>query len=185
MLGKLIAGMMLFGAGSMLVRGQDGLLKALLDAGSDAIATGLALAGSFAVFSGLVEILRRAGADRALCRAVRRPLGALLGKDAPEDALPEVSMNLALNMLGLGGAATPAGIRAAQRLGAGGRATNALCLFLVLNASSVQLFSTSVIALRAAAGSACPEAAVLPTLLASALSTVSGVGLCKMLERFT
>lgn len=182
-LGKLIAGMMILGAGALLLKGEDGLLKALLAAGGDAVATGIALAGSFAVFSGLVEILRRAGMAGALCRAVRRPLTALLGKGAPTDALPDVALNLSLNMLGLGGAATPVGVRAAQRLAPGGQATNALCLFLVLNTSSMQLFSSSVIALRAAAGSACPEAAVLPTLLASLCSTAAGVGLCKALER--
>ena len=93
-------------------------------------------------------------------------------------------MNLTANLLGLGNAATPMGIEAARRMGKGnGTASNALCLFLVINASSVQIFPASVIALRAAAGSADPARIVLPALIATGVSTIVGIASCKCAER--
>ena len=87
-------------------------------------------------------------------------------------------------MLGLGNAATPMGIEASRRLAEKGRATDALCLFLVINASSVQLLPTTVIALRAAAGSRQPGIIAWPAFLATALSTATGILCCKAAEKW-
>ena len=87
-------------------------------------------------------------------------------------------------MLGLGGAATPAGISAMKtmaRANPDGRASNAMILFLVVNTSSVQLLPTTMIALRAQGGAGNPADIVLPTLLATTASTVCGVGICRLL----
>ena len=79
------------------------------------------------------------------------------GKTKLPDALDSVTLNLTANLLGLGNATTPAGMDAARRMAAAGGMSDALCLFLVINSSSVQLLPTTVIALRAAAGSAAPD----------------------------
>lgn len=177
--------LLLFGLIPMLYLGKGAQAATVLLSGAgDAITTCLALAGSFAVFCGLIEILKRAGAVNALSRLVRRPLRALLGKDAREQAMDDVTLNLTCNMLGLGNAATPAGVRAACALADGPRATNALCVFLVINASSVQLFPASVVALRAAAGSAFPARIVLSSLAATLISSLVGISLCKVVEKF-
>ena len=94
-----------------------------------------------------------------------------------------MAMNLSANMLGLGNAATPMGLEAAKRLGSGPRAGNALCLFLVINCSSVQILPTGVIALRAAAGAAQPGDIWLPTLVCSLVATAVGIVCCKLMER--
>ena len=90
-------------------------------------------------------------------------------------------------MLGLGNAATPAGLRAMRLLRdeerAGDAATDAMCMFLVLNASSLQLFPSTVVSLRAAAGAANPASIVLPTLCATAVSTLTGGLACAALAR--
>ena len=130
-------------------------------------------------------VLRACGAADALARAMEKPLSRLF-RFAPgeEEALSDISLNLSANMLGLGGAATPAGISAMKtmaRANPDGRASNAMILFLVVNTSSVQLLPTTMIALRAQAGAANPADIVLPTLLATAASTVCGVGICRLL----
>ena len=105
--------------------------------------------------------------------------------EIPADALDYVTMNLAANMLGLGNAATPMGVEAARRMAAGERAGDALCFFLVLNASSVQLLPTTVIALRAAAGSQAPGQIALPALVSTLISTLAGALSCKLAERLS
>ena len=132
-----------------------------------------------------MAILDRSGAVEALTRLVR-PLLTRLFPNVGDDARHAIAMNLTTNMLGLGNAATPMGLEAMRRMGETSHseaATDAMCMFLVINASSVQLFPTTVVALRAAAGSANPASIVLPTLVASALSTLTGIFVCLLLKR--
>lgn len=159
--------------------------QAVLEAGQEAARTAWRLAGGFAFFGGVIGILEKAGAVRGLVRLIRRPLRTLFGRDTGQEALEAISLNLSANMLGLGNAATPMGMRAARLLSAegGGQPSAALCLLLVINATSVQLMPTGVIGLRSAAGSAMPAAILWPSLIASAASTGVGVLLCKLLER--
>jgi len=176
--------LMLGGIVPLMLRGEGGaVMDTLLGGAQDAISVSVALAGSFALFCGLMEILKRAGAVAFLSRLIKRPLNFLLGRTAPEEAMEDVTLNLSCNMLGLGNAATPAGVRAACALASGERATDALCVFLVLNASSVQLFPASVVALRAACGSQEPARIVVPALIATLVSSFAGVSLCKLLEK--
>ena len=104
-----------------------------------------------------------------------------LGEEA---ALSDICLNLSADMLGMGNAATPAGLRAMRTMadahGRDGRASDAMLLFLVLNTTSVQLLPTTMIALRAQAGSASPADIVLPTLLVTAAATGCGVALCRL-----
>ena len=161
----------------------DAAQRALLSGGGEAVALLLNLAGAYAFFGGLLGILRACGAADALARAMEKPLSRLF-RFAPGEELSDISLNLSANMLGLGGAATPAGISAMKtmaRANPDGRASNAMILFLVVNTSSVQLLPTTMIALRAQAGAANPADIVLPTLLATAASTVCGVGICRLL----
>ena len=161
----------------------DAAQRAMLSGGGEAVALLLNLAGAYAFFGGLLGVLRACGAADALARAMEKPLSRLF-RFAPgeEEALSDISLNLSANMLGLGGAATPAGISAMKtmaRANPDGRASNAM--ILVVNTSSVQLLPTTMIALRAQAGAANPADIVLPTLLATAASTVCGVGICRLL----
>ena len=104
-----------------------------------------------------------------------------LGEEA---ALSDICLNLSADMLGMGNAATPAGLRAMRTMadahGRDGRASDAMLLFLVLNTTSVQLLPTTMIALRAQAGAKNPADIVLPTLLATGAQTLTGIALCKI-----
>ena len=168
-----------------MAHGSGGqVVSAMLKAAEEAVQAAIALAGAYAFFCGMLNILRKAGTAERLGRALSPMLRRLFGNELPPNALEPVTMNLTANLLGLGNAATPMGIEAARRMGKGTAAAgNALCLFLVINASSVQLLPTTVIALRAAAGSADPGCVTLPTLAATAISTLVGIVGCKCAEK--
>ena len=162
--------------------------QAALQSGAEAVTLALKLGGGFALWCGALQILEEAGAIGALCRALAPLLKALfpsLGEDSP--ARGAIAENFAANMLGLGNAATPAGVRAMRLLSgekrADGAATDAMCMFLVLNASSLQLFPATVVSMRAAAGAQSPASIVLPTLCATAVSTLAGGLACAALAR--
>lgn len=161
------------------------LTEGALAAAIGAVQLCVRLAGGFALWSGMMAILERSGAVEALTRLVR-PLLVRLFPNVGDDARHAIAMNMTTNMLGLGNAATPMGLEAMRRMGESAQnetASDAMCMFLVINASSVQLFPTTVIALRAAAGSAYPASVVIPTLVATAMSTLTGVFACLLFKR--
>ena len=163
----------------------DAAQRALLSGGGEAVGLLMRLAGAYAFFGGLLGVLRESGAADALARAMEKPLSRLF-RFAPGEALGDVSLNLSANMLGAGGAATPAGMAAMRKMARvhpDGRASDAMILFLVVNTSSVQLLPTTMIALRAQAGAANPADIVLPTLLATAASTLCGIAACRAFAR--
>ena len=96
-------------------------------------------------------------------------------------------MNMAANVLGLGNAATPLGLKAMQELQTlnphKNSATNAMCMFLAINTSSIQLVAATVIALRVAAGSKDPTSIIGPTLVATIIGTIFAVLCCKFMEK--
>ena len=162
----------------------EAVASAALSAGQDALETAVSLMGGFIFFGGVTGILEKAGAVAWMRKRLQAPLRWLFGGDATPEALEAITMNLSANMLGLSNAATPMGMRAAKLLTPPGARTPsaALCMLLVINATSVQLLPTSVIALRSAAGSLHPDSVVWPSLAASTVSTLAGILLCRLLE---
>ena len=178
--------MLLIGVAAAAAQGRlSAAQDALLGGGAEAVAFCLSMAGAYAFFGGLLGVLRESGVTGALANALRRPLFRLF-RFAPgeEQALSDISVNLAADMLGMGGAATPAGLSAMRKMAAAGkpngRASDAMLLFLTLNMCSVQLLPTTMIAIRAQAGAKNPADIVLPTLLATGVQTLTGIALCKI-----
>ena len=160
--------------------------SAALEGARAAVELCISLAGVLCLWSGFMELLKQCGLERKLA-ALFRPLMRRLLPQASRDAetMAEVSGNLSANLLGLGNAATPLGIRAARRmaLGAEGRATDELCRLVVLNTASVQLLPTTVAAVRAGCGSAAPFD-ILPAVWVSSILSVSvGLLAARLLER--
>ena len=130
--------------------------------------------------------MRRSGMAAGLSHLLRPVLRRLLpqaGRD--EETLAALSANVSANLLGLGNAATPAGIQAARRMavGCGGTASDELCRLVVLNTASVQLLPTTVAAVRAGCGAAAPFD-ILPAVWISSLLSVSvGLLTARLLER--
>ena len=177
----LLTGVIAAAAQGDLSAAQD----ALLGGGTEAVAFFMSMAGAYAFFGGLLGVLRESGATQALANALRRPLVALFPfAPGEERALSDISVNLAADMLGMGGAATPAGLSAMRKMAEAGkrdgRASDAMLLFLTMNMCSVQLLPTTMIAIRAQAGAKNPADIVLPTLLATGVQTLTGIALCKI-----
>ena len=157
---------------------------ALFSGGNEAVSFCLSMAGAYAFFGGLLGVLRESGVTDALARGMRKPLTRLFCFErGEEEALDDICVNLAADLLGMGGAATPAGLRAMRTMAAAGghtgRLSDAMGLFLVLNMCSVQLLPTTMIAIRAQSGSMSPADIVLPTLIATMASGLTGIVLCK------
>ncbi len=154
----------------------------------DAVSLCITMLGILSFWSGILKIGERAGLLERFSRGLR-PLIRLLFPQVPpgHPAEQAMSVNIIANMLGLGWAATPAGLKAMESLDTlndrKGIATNSMCTFLILNMSSLQLIPINTIAYRSQYGSVSPAAIVMPALLATAVSTVVGILAAKVLER--
>ncbi|MGI6524104.1 MAG: nucleoside recognition domain-containing protein [Bdellovibrionota bacterium] len=169
---------------SILLGAYNGNLQAVVDASfataKSAVSLAIGLIGIMALWLGLVRILEAGGLMYSLAEAVRPYLQKLF-PDIPagHPAMSAMLLNISANMLGLGNAATPFGLKAMTELDKinpiKGTATNAMCLFLAINTSSVTLLPLGVIGVRAAAGCGRPADIFLPTLIATSISTLVAV----------
>ena len=135
--------------------------------------------GSSAEKEGFME---KTGLDSGLAQLLR-PVIRRLFKGESDESEKWISVNLASNMLGMGGASTPAGIKAMASMEKGGKATANMDLLVVINATSIQLIPATIIALRASAGSGNPSSIIAPTLISSTIATVVGVVLTKLFSK--
>lgn len=148
----------------------------------------LPLIGVMAIWMGIMRLAERSGLVQLISRALR-PVMTLLFPEVPADhpAMGAMLMNMAANMLGLGNAATPLGLRAMGLLEKlnprPGVASNAMCTFLALNTASIQIIPTTAIGLLAVAGAKNPAAIVPAAFLATVIAAISGVAATKILER--
>jgi len=139
---------------------------------------------------GLMKLAEASGIVRFIGRLLK-PIMKRLFPQVPEDhpAMGSMVMNMAANLLGLGNAATPLGIKAMKELQELNEekdtASNAMCMFLAINTASVTLVSTSVIAFRKAAGSVAPAEIIGPTIIASVIGTAVGIIAAKILEKIS
>lgn len=153
-----------------------------------AVELAIGLIGQMTLWLGLVGVLRESGLLGSVARALRPVMGRLFPEVPPDHpAMGAMIMNMAANVLGLGNAATPFGLKAMQELDKlntrKGVATNSMALFLAINTAGVAVLPLSAIAVRAALGSKDPAGIIIPTLLATSMSTVLAVITCKLLER--
>ena len=169
-------------AGLLLVRDPAAFLPALLEGAGKAVSLGLTLAAVYVVWLGFLRVAEDAGLVRGLARGVR-PLTARLFATRDAAALDAAAVNLAANFLGMGSAATPAGIAAMRRLGRTERADYAQAMLFAVNCAGVQLLPTTALAVRMAAGSAQPYDIVLPALLASLTALLTGAALTRLFFR--
>ena len=201
MLNYLWAGMILVGIvfGAFNGRMQD-ITNAALDSSKEAVTLCITMIGVMAFWTGIMEIASKAGIIRMASRKMR-PLVRFLFPGMPEGHKAEehITTNFIANFLGLGWAATPAGLRAMEELGrleddrrAGraqgpvrkkGVAGNEMCTFLIINISSLQLIPMNVIAYRSQYGSPDAAAIIGAGILATMVSTGAAVVFCRMMDR--
>jgi spore maturation protein SpmA len=163
--------------------------SAMFDGAKAAVNLVIGLIGSMMLFLGLMNVAREGGLLAWVTRGLR-PIMCRLFPDVPEDhpAMGAMVMNFASNVLGLGNAATPFGLKAMSELSRlnphPGVATDSMVLFLAINTSAITLMApTGTMALRAAAGSAVPAAIWIPTLIATTCSTVAAISTVYFLRR--
>ncbi len=164
------------------------LSTAAVESAGKAVTLSLGLAGVMALWLGLMKVAEEAGLVRAVALAARPVLRRLFPEVPPEHpAMGAIVMNVSANLLGLGNAATPFGVKAMQELETlnphPGTATDAQALFCAINTASVQLIPATVIALRASAGSRAPGEIIGATILASACGATAAVVAAKLLGR--
>ncbi|MDX1648849.1 MAG: nucleoside recognition domain-containing protein, partial [Myxococcota bacterium] len=168
---------------------MEAVSRASLESARDAVELVIRLTGPMVLFLGLVRIASDGGLLRVFVRALR-PVLRRLFPSVPEDhpAMGAILMNFSANMLGLGNAATPFGIKAMVELDRlnphKGVATNAQALFLAINTSSIVLLPpTGTVSVRLATGSEAPFAIWIPTVLATMASTTAAITMCLLLQR--
>jgi len=179
--------------GAVLIGGWNGQLKEVTDkclemANTAVVGIAFALIGVMALWLGVMRVAERAGLVALLARALR-PLMRWIFPEVPADhpAMGSMLMNIAANMLGLGNAATPLGLRAMKDLETlnprPGTATNAMCTFLAINTSGIQLIPVTAIAILAASKSVNPTAIVGTSIICTTCACISGVLMAKFLSK--
>ena len=165
------------------------LTNEIIKAAETSVTIAIGLIGIMAMWLGAMRIAEKAGIIQSISKFLK-PVLKWLFPDVPENhpAMGSMVMNIAANMLGLSNAATPLGLRAMKDLQSlnpnPNVATNAMCTFLAINTSSVQLIPMTAIAVLAAAGSLNPTAIVGTSLIATLFSTIAGVGSAKIMEKW-
>jgi len=190
MLNKLWGGMILLAIVIAVATGNiSALTNSAIESAREAITLCITMLGIMSMWSGLMKVAEKAGLVGTLARRSRPLLRYLfpdLGRDHP--AHEPIATNFIANILGLGWAATPSGIRAMQEMQKENpekdTATRAMRMFMVINMSSLQLVTISVVAYRMQFGSANPSEIIGPGLVVTMATTIVAVAFCKILERF-
>ena len=159
---------------------------AALEGARSAVELCVSVAGVMCLWTGVMEVMKRCGFTAVLAGAFHPLLRRLMPRASRDsEIMAAVSANLSANMLGLGNAATPLGIRASRLMARGGEgvASDELCLFIVLNTASIQLLPTTVAGLRAALGCADPFDIRPAVWLTSAVSVAVGVCAARLMAR--
>lgn len=173
-----------------LLSGSIGALStAALEGAKEAVNLCLALCGLICLWSAVMELMKRCGLSDKLSRLLR-PLLKRLFPSASRNAqvMDDLSLNVSANLLGLGNAATPAGIRAAmglKRLSSSNTASNELCRLVIMNTASIQLIPATVASIRSSLGAAAPFDILPAVWLSSLLSVSAGLLAAKFMERFS
>lgn len=199
----------LMSAGGILFAAFHGTMnkvtEVFISSSTEAVNLCIFMLGVIGVWNGMMEIAVRSGLMKKIARAMYPFIHWLLPDIPPGHKANEyIAANMAANILGLGWAATPAGLKAMRELkkleenrekyaggkiakrhqvsGDTGRASDMMCAFLVLNISSLQLIPINMIAYRSQYGSVNPTAVVLPAILATMISTLAGILFIKGME---
>ena len=195
MMSYLWGGMILIGIVYAAFTGNlESVTDAAIQSAQDAVTLCITMMGVMSMWVGLMEIAKEAGIVERLSRILGPALHALFpGVPKRSKAEEYISLNMIANILGLGWAATPAGLSAMKELDAirdirglpAGVATKDMCNFLILNISSLQLIPVNLIAYRSSYGSENPAGIIAPAILATLFSTVVAIVFICILNRFS
>ncbi len=197
MLNYLWAGMILIGICYGAITGNmDAVGEGALEAAGEAVSLCITMLGAVSLWSGLMEIADKAGLIEKWKRGIRPVLKFLFPRlDMEGAAAGYIATNMIANILGLGWACTPAGLKAMEelekvekkRLGVDKltRASKEMCTFLIVNISSLQLIPVNMIVYRTQYGSVSPTSIIAPAIVATSVGTLAGVIFAKAAEKIT
>lgn len=152
----------------------------MMGASADGIQMCIEFLGIYAIWLGILQVLDDTKLSHKLSYLLRRPIRWIFG-ETDEETEKNICLNVSSNILGLGSAATPFGIKAMQGMDKGSEiATKSMIMLVVINSTGIQVLPTTVIGLRALAGSASPSCIIWPTVVATFLPTFLGIFLVKM-----
>ena len=159
--------------------------SSLFEGAGKAVEFSLSIGGGICLWSAVMELMERCGMASAISKALRPLLVRLFPQAAKDrDTLDALSQNVSANLLGLGNAATPAGIRAAKGMaGLGAKAEDELCLLVVLNTASIQLIPSTIAAVRASQGAVSAFDITPAVWISSLVSECAGLGAAAVLRR--
>ena len=163
----------------MTFTSPDLVLKSMLDGGQDALTLTLKLVTIYAVWMGLFSLLESTKTDGKFAKLLKPMNKSLFGQLKPAEN-DYISLNVASNILGISGATTPMGIKAVCELEKRKNTEYQIAMFFVINATSVQIIPSSILALRTSLGATNPSDVILPTIISTLVSTVIGVLLVKI-----
>ena len=171
---------LIVGLAVMLLRAPE-LAFATIQSGSEkAIALCLKLWSIYSIWLGLLNILEATGFDKKIAKLLDKVIYFLMGK-TDHETKNQIAINLTSNLLGMGNACTPSGIKGMSGLYKGHKhITNAMIMFMILNCTSLDILPTTVISLRITHGSLTAGDIILPTLIATTASTISGIIMVKL-----
>ena len=163
------------------------ITESFISSSTEAVNLCIFMLGVIGVWNGMMEIAVKSGLMKKIAKTMYPFIHWLFPDIPPRHKANEyIAANMAANILGLGWAATPAGLKAMRELQkleeGGGRASDMMCAFLVLNISSLQLVTINMIAYRSQYGSVNPAAVVLPAICATMISTIAGIVFIKIME---
>lgn len=184
-MGRIFALFLAISTLSAIATGQGPQLSAAVATGAQAgVTLAISLAGSLCLWSGVGRLMEHCGITALLSRCLRPLLHRIFPSSKTDPELSgALSGNICANLLGLGNAATPMGIRAAQRLRKGEEATDELCRLIVLNTASIQLIPANVAAVRSSLGCTTPFDILPAVWITSAFSAGLGLGAAWLLGR--
>lgn len=172
----------------LCVINPEGSINSMITAGSNAVSLSIKLVGVYAIWLGIIKLVEQTGLSNKIAWLLSPIIDWLFGK-TDEKTKSYIALNMSTNMLGMGNACTPMGIKAMENLDRINnyqkRASTAMIMLLVINATSIQILPTTIMGLRATYGSTTSSDIIIPTLIATAVSTIMGVVLVKILGKLS
>lgn len=161
----------------------------IFNSAKEAVELCFTMLGIVGFWTGLMEVAKESGLVEEMTRLLS-PILKFLFPKIPKNhkAYQYISINFIANILGLGWAATPAGLKAMEELVSlqneekRGCASNEMCIFLIMNISSLQIIPVNMIAYRSQYGSTNPTLIILPAIIATTISTLTAVVFCKLMD---
>ena len=169
---------------TLIFSAPDLIISTMINESKNVVALCINLIAIYAVWMGILEIVDKTGISEKLAKFLYKPIRKIFRID-DRNQIKYIALNLSANFLGLGNAATPSGIKAIKSMENNLKKTKfAILMLIVVNSTSIQLLPTTAIGLLASAGSNNPSSIIIPTLIATTLSTVFGVFVLLIYDKF-